>query len=46
MRYKADFTYIKNGKPTVEDVKGYRTRTYLMKRHLMMTEHGIEIVET
>ena len=31
IKYKADFTYIENGKPVVEDVKGYRTDVYRMK---------------
>lgn len=32
--YKADFSYKENGKTVVEDVKGYRTRDYNIKRKL------------
>lgn len=46
MRYKADFIYIQGGVLVVEDVKGMKTRTYLMKKHLMATIHGITIKET
>lgn len=47
MKYVADFSYyIEGGKRVVEDSKGYRNRVYLLKRHLMMTVHGIEILET
>jgi hypothetical protein len=51
-RYQADFTYTSNspevgpvGEKIVEDVKGYRTPTYRMKRALMLAAHGIEIRE-
>jgi hypothetical protein len=46
MRYKADFIYVEHGQLVVEDVKGMKTRTYLMKKHLMATIHGITIKET
>lgn len=49
IRYKADFVYIENGEQVVEDVKSAISRklaAYRMKRHLMMTVHGIEIRET
>lgn len=52
LRYVADFVYFdldKLGKDkalTVEDVKGVRTPVYRIKRHLMMSVHGIEIRET
>lgn len=32
--YIADFTYTENGKTIVEDVKGYKTRDYIIKRKL------------
>lgn len=44
--YIADFVYIQDGKMTVEDVKGYRTPEYVIKRKLMLYVHGIRIKET
>lgn len=45
--YIADFRYkTKDGKTVVEDVKGYMTREYRMKRQLMAVVYGIEIKET
>ena len=55
MRYVADFVYWQlsekkhdypNGKWVVEDVKGMITPAYRLKRHLMMSVHGIAILET
>lgn len=47
--YEADFVYIdiKTGMTIVEDVKSEATVTqlYLLKKHLMMAVHGIEIQE-
>lgn len=45
--YKADFTYldIKAGKTVVVDVKGFRTKEYIIKRKLMLRVHGIRILE-
>lgn len=48
LRYVADFQYIENGKLMVEDVKSKITKenpVYRIKKHLMMSVHGIEIVE-
>lgn len=48
LRYVADFVYMCNGQQIVEDVKSEVTRkkdTYRIKRHLMMSVHGIEIIE-
>ncbi|TCM62326.1 uncharacterized protein DUF1064 [Acinetobacter calcoaceticus] len=48
LRYFADFVYIKDGCQVVEDVKSVATRTkdtYRIKKHLMMSVHGVEIVE-
>lgn len=44
--YYADFVYVDNdtGKTVVEDAKGYRTKTYLIKRKLMLY-NGIKIKE-
>lgn len=45
--YKADFVYIDNetGQTVVEDVKGFKTDAYKIKRELMKDRHGIEIKE-
>ena len=43
--YIADFTYIEDGKYVVEDVKGKRTKEYIIKRKLMRWIHGINIKE-
>ena len=46
-KYNADFVYYvaDTGKMVVEDVKGKRTREYIIKRKLMLWRHGIKIVE-
>lgn len=44
--YVADFVYQQDGQTVVEDVKGRRTREYIVKRKLMLKEHGIRIKET
>ena len=43
--YIADFTYEENGKLIVEDVKGVRTKEYIIKRKLMLQKYGIRITE-
>lgn len=43
--YKADFVYEEDGKTVVEDVKGFRTTEYIIKRKLMMWRYGIRIRE-
>ena len=43
--YVADFVYIKNGELVVEDVKGFKTDVYVIKRKLMLEKYGIEIQE-
>ena len=45
MRYRADFTYRRDGKDIVEDVKGMKTKEYRMKKKLMMERYGIEVRE-
>lgn len=45
VRYIADFVYRENGAQVVADAKGMRTPVYKLKRHLMMTVHGIPILE-
>ena len=48
IRYISDFEYddMVLGKHVVNDAKGVRTAVYILKRHLMMAIHGIEILET
>lgn len=43
--YKADFVYTLDGDVIVEDVKGYRTEAYQLKKKLMRAVYGIEITE-
>lgn len=43
--YKADFTYEEGIKTVVEDVKGYRTKEYIIKRKLLLWQYGIRIRE-
>lgn len=47
MRYRADFSYRKNGVLIVEDVKSAATKTqlYRNKRKLMYEKYGIEVQE-
>jgi hypothetical protein len=49
-KYIADFRYIVIGKQglvqiVVEDVKGYRTPVYRLKKKLMLAVHGIDVQE-
>lgn len=45
--YFADFVYkTKDGAEIVEDAKGYREKSYKLKRKLMLAVHGIKIKET
>lgn len=43
--YRADFAYWRDETRIVEDVKGVRTRDYIMKKKLMKALYGIDIVE-
>lgn len=43
--YKADFVYSLDGEIIVEDVKGFRTKEYEIKKKLMKAIYGIEIQE-
>lgn len=44
--YRADFEYVDHlGRRVVEDVKGRPTEAYIIKRHLMLAIHGIEVSE-
>ena len=44
--YIADFVYEDHGEIVVEDVKGLKTREYILKRKLMLWLKGIRIKET
>lgn len=43
--YEADFSYLENGKPVVEDCKGFITPLYRWKKKHLFAEHGIRIRE-
>lgn len=47
LRYLADFVYVdaETGERVVEDVKGAVTDVWRVKKHLMMSVHGIEVRE-
>ena len=46
IKYIADFVYWEDGKMIVEDVKGYKTDMYKLKKRLMAELYGIKIKET
>jgi hypothetical protein len=43
--YVADFVYEENGETIVEDVKGCKTKDYIIKRKLMLYVHGVRLRE-
>ena len=43
--YVADFVYTQDGKIVVEDVKGMRTKEYILKRKILLHFYGIRIKE-
>ncbi len=45
VKYKADFAYTQDSKKIVEDVKGFITKDYIIKRKLMLEKHGITVRE-
>lgn len=45
IRYIADFVYTQDGQQVVEDVKGFKTAVYKLKRRMMKEIHGIDIKE-
>ena len=45
LKYIADFVYQENGETVVEDVKGMKTKEYMIKRKLMLWEFGIRVRE-
>ena len=46
MSYVADFEYFENEVRVIEDVKGFKTEKYKIKKALMAACHGIIIKET
>ena len=46
VKYIADFVYTEDGQTVVEDVKGKKTRDYIIKRKLLLWVHGIKVRET
>ncbi len=45
INYIADFQYIdKNGRTIVEDVKGYKTTEYKLKRKLFLKKYGNDLI--
>lgn len=45
VKYVADFVYELDGDLIVEDVKGFKTKEYVIKKKLMKERYGIEITE-
>ncbi|WP_103576585.1 DUF1064 domain-containing protein [Campylobacter concisus] len=45
IRYIADFTYIKNGKRIIEDVKGMQTEVFKIKRKLLERKIALGVIE-
>lgn len=45
-KYVADFQYHENRQLVVEDVKGFKTPEYKLKKKLLLALYGIEIRET
>lgn len=45
VNYFADFTYYYKDELVVEDVKGFKTPEYIIKRKLMLQQYGIRIHE-
>lgn len=44
--YIADFRYVEDGKVIVEDVKGFKTKEYMLKKKLLLYKHeGFEFRE-
>jgi len=43
--YIADFTYLKNGRSVVEDVKGVKTAIYSIKKKLVKEYYNVDITE-
>lgn len=46
--YRADFVYVEDGQQVIEDVKGYKTDTYKIKKKILLQRYGqfIKFIET
>lgn len=44
--YRSDFEYVRDGKRICEDVKGFKTGIYRLKKKLMKACYGADILET
>jgi hypothetical protein len=44
--YEADFVYVENGAPVVEDFKAVKTSVFMIKRKMMKAWHGIDVFIT
>lgn len=44
MEYVADFRYTRDGKTFVEDVKGYKTKEYMLKKKLFLYKYGSDVM--
>lgn len=45
IRYVADFAYTtKSGKRVVEDVKGFKTKEYLLKKKMFLSRYGDAVI--
>ena len=45
IKYVADFVYTEKGETIVEDVKGFRTDVYRLKKRMLAERYGIKIKE-
>jgi hypothetical protein len=43
LRYVADFCYVEGGSQIIEDTKGVLTDAFQIKRHLMLSVHGLNV---
>lgn len=41
--YRADFSYVQGGQTVVEDVKGIRTKDFVIKEKLVRALHGVTV---
>ena len=45
-KYRADFAYYEDDRRVIEDVKGFKTPIYRLKKKLVEALYGVEIIET
>ena len=43
IKYIADFTYLKDGQQYVEDVNGFKTDVYKLKKKMLLEKYGNDI---